>query len=170
LLRFESTEHSRTTSLAEVAEFALGDAPAAVMVMMAETSGLIGANLQQAPDTFVENPFAFPEIRNRLGFTSERAFRDGTSLIVGFVARPGTELDAWLRPIGNELLGHLHAAAFPYRPLQKGKVDLNTTVSAFFESQTLQSVLHLINDTRAPGGAGDSEFYRGACWVSPLSL
>ncbi len=170
LLRFEAGEASRTVTLAEVAEVCLGDASAVFFVMLAETAGLVGASLQQPPHQRIEDPFAFPEIRNRLGFTSERSFRDGTSLVAGVVGLEGYGLEERLRPIGGGLLGHIHAAAFPYRPIQKGRVELGETVGAFFESQNIQSVLHLINDSRVPGGAGDSEFYRGACWVSPLDL
>jgi len=168
LLRFEAAESERTIGLAEIAEVCLGDSQAVFFAMFAETSGLVGATLQQPPDHKIENPFAFPEIRDRLGFTSERAFRDGTSLVVGVIAPEGGSAVARLRPIGGGLLGHIHAAAFPYRPIQKGRIGFEETTAIFFESQTILSVLHLINDPRVPGGAGDSEFYRGACWVSPL--
>ncbi len=168
LLRFEATESARTIGLSELAEVCLKEAPAALLVMIAEAAGLVGASLRVPPNQKIEEPFAFPEIRNRLGFTSERAFRDGTALIVGVVASEGCSLQDRLRPIGGGLLGHLHAAVFPYRPIQKGLISLEETVTTFFESQNLQSVLHLLNDSRSPGGAGESEFYRGACWVSPL--
>ncbi len=169
LLRFEAGKTARTVPLAELAEVCLGDSPAVFFVMLAEAAGLVGATLQQAPDRKIDAPFAFPGIRDRIGFTSERAFRDGTALVAGVVALEGYGFEEHLRRIGDGLLGHIHAAAFPYRPIQKGRIDLEETVAAFFESQNIQSVLHLINDTRIPGGAGDSEFYRGACWVSPIA-
>lgn len=168
LLRFEAAESARTIGLSEVAEVCLGESSAAFFVMVAETAGLVGATLRQSPADKIDDPFAFPDIRDRLEFTSERAFRDGTSLVCGVVALEGYGFEDRLRPIGGGLLGHFHAAAFPYRPIQKGRIGLQETVSLFFESQNIQSVLHLINDSRAPGGAGESEFYRGACWVSPI--
>lgn len=168
LLRFEAGEAARTIPLSEVAEVCLGESAATFFVMVAETAGLVGAALQCPPEHKVETPFAFPEIRNRLSFTSERSFRDGTALIAGVVALEGYGFEERLRPIGGGLLGHIHAAAFPYRPIQKGRIALEETVVSFFESQNIQSVLHLINDSRIPGGAGDSEFYRGACWASPI--
>ena len=170
LLRFEAVESERTVSLAEIAEVCLGDSQAIFFAMFAETSGLVGATLQEAPDHKIENPFAFPGIRDRIGFTSERAYRDGTSLVAGIVAPGGGGSDPCLRPIGGGLAGHIHAAAFPYRPIQKGRISFEETTTMFFESQSILSVLHLLNDPRVPGGAGDSEFYRGACWVSPLEL
>ena len=76
-----------------------------------------------------------------------------------------------VRPLGKEPLpaGHFHTAVFSYRPLKKGEMDLKTTVSTLFESETLQAVLHLLNDDREIAGAGQSEFVRGACWVGPIS-
>ena len=75
-----------------------------------------------------------------------------------------------LRPLegGSGTAGHFHAAAFSYRPLQKGRIDLKTTVKSVFEAQTLQGVLHLLGDDREIVAAGQSEFVRGSCWVSPI--
>ena len=62
-------------------------------------------------------------------------------------------------------LGHFHAAAFSYRPLQKGSIDLKNTVTTLFETETLQGVLHLLTDARLAAGPQQSEFVRGACWI-----
>ncbi len=62
-------------------------------------------------------------------------------------------------------MGHFHGAAFSYRPLKKGMLDLTTTVQALFEAETLQGVLHLLTDERAAAGSHQSEFVRGACWM-----
>ena len=66
-------------------------------------------------------------------------------------------------------MGHFHAAAFSYRPLQKGDIDLKATVSTLFETEALQSVLHLLTDDREAAGKQESEFVRGACWVGEVS-
>jgi hypothetical protein len=68
------------------------------------------------------------------------------------------------------LRGHFHAAAFPYCPLRKGRVDLVSTIRSLFESELVLGLLHLLNDWREPGGAGESRFLRGACWCAPLTL
>jgi hypothetical protein len=114
--------------------------------------------------------FAFPEIRDWLSFTSERAFRDSTSLFVGVAARRGTDLDPLLRPLarGSDLVGHFHAAVFPYRPLRKGRVEMKTSVAELFEGQPPQAILHLLADSRGFNGAGESEFLRGALWMAPV--
>jgi hypothetical protein len=53
--------------------------------------------------------------------------------------------------------------------LKKGSIELNTTVTTLFETETLQGVLHLLSDTREAAGPQQSEFVRGACWIAPAS-
>lgn len=173
LLRFETRAESRGVPLAEVAAAALeaSGASAAAFVLVAEVAGLVGASLRQSPAQGVADPFAFPSIRERLNFTSERSFRDTTCVAVGVVARPGSAWDAHVRAAdrSGSVKTHAHAAVFPYRPIRKGAIDLMETVRGLFEVGGLQTVLHLLNDTRDPEGSGDSEFLRGACWVAPIS-
>ena len=45
---------------------------------------------------------------------------------------------------------------------------MTRTVKGLFEEQALQGVLHLLSEYRTIGGAGQSEFVRGACWVPPI--
>ena len=174
LARFEAQPEARVVGLTELAQTALGlsGAPAAAIVAVAETSCLVGAALRQSPATTTVggDRFAFPQIREWLSFTSERAFRDSTSLVVGVVAKPGSSFDSLLRPLGKDsgILAHVHAAAFPYRPLRKGRVELKPTVSELFDGQGLQAVLHLLADPREFNGAGQSEFFRGALWIAPV--
>lgn len=179
LLRFEAKKEYRTVPFAELARSALdlSAAPAAAFVAIAETAGIVGASLRRspAPSGHRAERFGFPQIRDWLSFTSERAFRDTTALVVGVVARPGSALDPVLRPLpaasgAPQLLGHAHAAVFPYRPLRKGAIALRASVHELFEGATLQSVLHLIADPREFNGAGDSEFRRGALWVAPVTV
>jgi hypothetical protein len=173
LLRFEVRAESRGVPLAEIAIAALeaSGAPVAMVVMVAEAAGLVGASLRESPARAEGDPFAFPGVRERLSFTSERAFRDTTCVTVGVVAKSGSELEARLRPLGADRAasGHIHAAVFPYRPIRKGEIALDETVRGLFEAGGLQALLHLLNDTRDPEGSGDSEFHRGACWVAPVS-
>jgi hypothetical protein len=39
-------------------------------------------------------------------------------------------------------------------------------VTTLFEAETLQGVLHLLSDGREASGRQQSEFVRGACWMS----
>ena len=75
-----------------------------------------------------------------------------------------------LRPLSKKsaLTGHFHAAAFPYRPLKKGRIDLTTTVNTLLEGESVQGMLHLLTDEREASGAGESEFVRGAVWAGPI--
>ncbi len=184
LARFAATPEARTVGLTELAQTALdiGGSDAAVVVGVVETAGLVGATLRRSPSGVTAVPptlerggaalgprFAFPEIREWLSFTSERAFRDTTSLLVGVVARPSSPFDPLLRPLGrgSSLVGHVHAAVFPYRPLRKGRIDLKASVTELFEGQPAQAILHLLCDSRGFSGAGESEFLRGALWIAP---
>jgi hypothetical protein len=86
------------------------------------------------------------------------------ALAVGVITREaGAELAPLVRPLARDAVsGHFHAAAFSYRPLKKGRIDLPATVRSLFEAETIHGVLHLLGDDR------ESEFVRGACWVSPI--
>lgn len=176
MVRFESNKDARSVTLSQLVQAGLeiSGAERLGMVIVAETTGLIGAALRRPPTNAVPDraPFEFPEVRNWLTFTAERAFPHSLALVVGLAARGDTgALDSVLRPFGqgSKLAGHLHAAAFPYRHLQKGEIDLKATVRSLFDTGSLQGVLHLLSDDRPMAGAGESEFVRGAIWMGPIS-
>ncbi len=173
LLRFEARPECRGVPLAEVCAAMLENSgeSAAAFVIAAEVAGLVGASLRQSPVSVAGDAFAFPGVRDRLNFTSERSFRDSVCLAAGVVARPGSGWDVHLRATDRTagVKAHVHAAVFPYRPIRKGAIALDETVREIFEAGGLQSVLHLLHDTRDPEGSGDSEFLRGACWIAPVS-
>ncbi|NOZ23853.1 MAG: STAS domain-containing protein [Planctomycetes bacterium] len=148
-------------------------ADAAGFVMAAEIEGLVGAALKRSPALAAagERAFHHPGIRDWMMFTTEPAYARGVALVAGVVSQKDDEtLVPFLRPLGREgqPQGHLHAAAFSYRPMKKGKVDLAETVYALFEGEMLQGILHLVHDTRPIAGTGQSEFVRGTCWVAPI--
>ena len=173
LARFETDPELGAVPLSQlvVTSLELADAQAAGLVILADATGLLGAALRRSPVQAVGAPsLAFPEIRSWLSFTSERAFPNCLALVVGLAAREAPRgLEALLRPLGKSgLLGHFHAAAFSYRPLPQGRLELQETVRELFEEQTLQGLLHLLGDDRELVGVGESEFTRGACWIAPL--
>lgn len=175
LIRFEAKDAGGVIGMAELAEeiLCIAKSDAAVMVALAETAGLIGTALRQSPALAGEaGRFDFPGVRDWLSFSHERIHRDTTCLIAGVVARPGTPIDHALRPLDakGQLLGHLHAAVFPYHPLRKGEIDLTATVNEAFSDRNLQAVLHLLADMRELIGAGESQCYRGACWYAPAQF
>jgi hypothetical protein len=173
LMRFETSSAEGPISLAELVRNALEISRAAAigMVMVVESAGLVGAALRRSPAATAgmnDAPFKYPEVRSWLSFSTERLYPRSLALISGVATSSRFEpLAPFLRPLGTDAgpLGHFHAAAFSYRPLQKGSIDLKNTVSTLFEKETLQGVLHLLTDARLAAGPQQSEFVRGACWI-----
>jgi anti-anti-sigma factor len=178
LIRFEA-KSAEPVALSLLLESCLdlSDAQQIGIVMIAESAGLIGAALRRSPVmvAFESNAFEFPRIRDWLSFTAERAYTKSVVLAAGIAVRGGgvDALAPVIRPFptasGMPVAGHFHAAAFSYRPVQRGQIDLKTSIKSLFEGQALEGILHLLSDDRALSGSGQSELIRGACWVAPIS-
>ena len=171
LVRFETLQPGATVGLARLLHGCLeaAGAKAIGVVVVAEAAGLVGAALRRSPSSRLDDAdfFTHPGVRTRLSFTAERAYARSVALAAGVVGRgAGTEQ---LRPIGPDCVGHVHAAAFRFRPIRKGPIDFTETVAGLFEPDQLMGVLHLLHDDRGAGGAGESELVRGACWVGPIA-
>ena len=169
LAGFEAKGDAGTVVLSELVDACLEVAGSD----MAGSAGLIGAALRQSPAQPGGEgaPFRYPEVRRWLSFSAERAHLRSLTVVAGVGSRSaGGRFASMLRPLegGSGTAGHFHAAAFSYRPLQKGRIDLKTTVKSVFEAETLKGVLHLLGDDREMAGAAQSEFVRGSCWVSPI--
>lgn len=177
LLRFEAANVGTPIGLTELVQAALESSGAETigMVMVAESAGLVGAALRRSPAAAHEGtgvPFEYPEVRKWLSFSTERLYARSLAVVVGVAtASECPPIARLLRPMGAELwpAGHFHAAAFSYRPLQKGEIDLKATVTTLFETENLQGVLHMLTDDREAAGPQQSEFVRGACWISKLT-
>jgi anti-anti-sigma factor len=173
-VRFETAGADGPISLVQLVRTALEitGAPVIGMVMVAESAGLVGAALRRSPaaaNPAANAPFEFPEVRSWLSFSTERLYPRSLALLSGIgTGAECAALTSMLRPLGSDALpaGHFHAAAFTYRPLKKGSIELNATVTTLFETETLQGVLHLLSDDREASGRQQSEFVRGACWIS----
>jgi hypothetical protein len=140
-------------------------------VILAEAAGVVGATLRRSPATVGSaSPLAFPDVRDWLSFTTERANDRHLVVIVGFASRAASgEAAAFLRELGggSPLVAHCHAALFPYRPIPKGELDLAGTVSGVVSTAQPIDVLHLMTDTREFEGVGQTDVLRGACWIGP---
>ena len=180
LIRFQAGRDTGPVTLTQLVNACLeiAESDRLGIVMVAEAAGLVGAALRRSPTHASEQtgPFEFPQVREWLSYTAERAHTRGMTLVAGVALREGSEVmapvvralnDSKTDPAGA-ISGHFHAAAFSYHPLQNGKIDLQTTVKKLFKGQTVEDVLHLLGDDRIIAGAGQSEFIRGACWIGPI--
>ena len=176
-LRFAPGEQARDVGLSEIVSTCLktADAGIAGIVIVAESTGLVGAALRRSPATERNDTSRFdhPKIRKWVTFTAEPAHAGSLCLVVGLASDSAAAgpLQPLLRPVsraGAGISGHFHAAAFPYRPIQKGRLELDATVGVLFENRGPQGLLHLLWDDREATGAGESRFVRGACWVGPI--
>lgn len=181
LQRFESADEQSRIPFSALVEqcLTLHESQLSGMVFVAETSGLVGAALRQSPvlvesSASASSKFSHPEIRRWLSFSPERQFGHSLAIIVG-IASVGAPVNPALaqlvRPLGSgtDVYGHFHAAVFSYRPFKKRKLEMADIVGSLFDSEDLQAVLHLLNDDREITGGGESEFLRGACWLSPIT-
>jgi anti-anti-sigma factor len=179
LIRFEA-KSSAPVALSILLEACLdlSDAQQLGVVMIAESAGLIGAALRRPPVLAASesNIFEFPRIRHWLSFTAERAYTKSVVLAAGVATRRSAgALEPVIRPLSSasspemQVFGHFHAAAFSYRPIQRGQIELKSSIKGLFEGQTLEGILHLLTDDRALSGSGQTELVRGACWIAPIS-
>jgi anti-anti-sigma factor len=181
LLRFEpddGQDEDAVGALGDLAALALeiAQAPAACLVIIGESAGLIGASLRRSPATCApgQDPLSFPDVRTWLSMTSEPVHAGASVVACGVIARPGALPQAvadLLRPVGptSAVEGHLHAAVFRYRPLQRGLLDLNKTLQPLFDQASPEAVMHLLTDDRDPDRAMETRIIRGACWVAPIT-
>ena len=172
-LSFEPAREGEAVSLGQLADVALEQAATGIigMVIVAESAGLVGASLRRSPPLRTRPLFDFPDVRQWLSFTAERAAIGSLIVAVGVAARAApADLAPLLRPSGADgsALAHFHAATLSYRPLAKGRLDLDETVAAIFEQERLESLLHLLADGRSIEGVGESELRRGTCWIVPI--
>lgn len=175
LIRFEARNQTTgSVKLSEILDYSFEylNKDTFAIVMICENEGLVGAALTKTPVGAASSaaPFQYPEMVEWLSYTTDRAHARSLSLVAGIATRK-REFPSVLRWMDRQetIAGHFHAAAFPYRPLKKGKIEMNETIGGLFESNRVEGVLHLIQDDREIGGSGQSEFVRGACWISPVT-
>jgi anti-anti-sigma factor len=175
LLRFEAGRSRRgVVGLSELVESALEhlQSSSAGFAILAESVSVVGAMLKNSPAVKSgTSALAFPGIRDWLNFTTERSNERNLVLIAGLAARePPPSFSACLRAVGpgTTAHGHFHAAVFPYRPLPKGRLELQEAVAQVLSTDSAQAVMHLMADEREFEGVGQTDLMRGACWVAPL--
>jgi anti-anti-sigma factor len=174
MVRFDAAaEGSGTVGLSALVEALVefSDAAATAFVVLAETASLVGAILRQSPATGPVS-LELPAVRDWLSFTTERSSERSLALLVGFAARDvPTDAAAFLRPMRTEspVQAHIHAAVFPYRPVQRGEIPFGKTISDVLAASAPNAVMHLMADTRPFEGVGETDLVRGACWMGSLA-
>jgi anti-anti-sigma factor len=150
-------------------------AQAVGIVLVGETAGLVGTALRRSPAVLTNgvDMFSHAHARDWLSLTSEPEYARSTALVVGVATRsPSAKLAPFVRPLAGPehtaLQGHFHAAVVPFRPLPRGPVEAAQTVQLLFEPGRVETVLHLLGDSRPILGIGESTFNRGVAWFVPL--
>jgi len=141
---------------------------AAGFVVLGEIEGLVGTALIRSPGLILEErEIPFPEIRDWLTYCGERSYSHQKALLSGVVSKTS---DTLLPPIPSrpDMAAHIHAAVFPYQPLENGKIGLEAAIQKFFSGPPPLSVMHLADDIRPVVGLGESALIRGACWFGTL--
>ena len=180
LVRFEAKGESvhRSVPLSELAEACLARSETGTvgMVLVGETDGLVGTALRRSPVEVPAgtDPFAQPHARDWLSLTSEPEHARKTALVAGVATRSASPaLAPFVRRLTGSgprgLQGHFHAVVVPYRPLPIGRFEMASTVQKLFDSGRVETVLHLLGDSRPIVGVGESSFTRGAFWFVSLA-
>lgn len=174
MVRFETSGETGPVGLSSLVEaaFNISGGSSVAIAAIAETSGIVGANLIKSPvaDDGVDSVLEFPHIQDCISFTSEKSYIGSLAVLFGVASKNKSGgLEAFLHPLGqNGNYVHFHSMIFSYEPLMKGSLNLGETVNGLFERQSLQTVIHLLTDDRGIIGAGESEFLRGGLWISSL--
>jgi len=176
MARFEVAGQAGAVALSDLLAglLAAADAPQIAFAAVVESAALVGACLRRSPNApGAEKIFEFPAVRDWLTFTAEPAYQNTVALLVGVAARESSAaLSGFTRSCGTNgsPRAHVHAAVFPYRPVRHGHLSLAETLAPLLESRRILGVLHLLPDLRPDAGAGESRFYRGACWFGPVDI
>ena len=99
-----------------------------------------------------------------------------TALVVGVVAAASPAdpaVAALVRPLDpagdRDLVGHVHAAVFPFRPVRREPGPPGELVAALAATPPV-AVMHLLTDPAPLVGSGRSELVRGVVWFGPLDF
>jgi anti-anti-sigma factor len=172
MARFDATAPGKV-GLSELLEgiFELAEGDTIAFVIVSEAAGLVGATLRRSPATAPVS-LELPAVRDWVSFTTERTSDRSLALLVGIAAREPSAIAAgFLRPMkigGPVVHAHVHAALFPYRPVQRGELPFAQSISELVGGSPPGTVMHLMTDTREFEGVGETDLVRGACWFGAL--
>ena len=171
LIRFSEPHEAGDAPLSELAAVCLhvSGGERAGVVIAAESTTTCGARLRRSP-AIEPMRFDVPSVRDWIAFGPEQQRGVSTVLIAGVIARQGDlGLGEHLRPLGDELLGHLNAAVLSYTPMPNRTVDLAGLVRSLFHERELMDVRHLLWDDRGEAAVRETALMRGVAWVAPIT-
>lgn len=176
-INFASNEEDKNIKFSQLIQriFEFTGFETLMMVMLAETSGLVGLSINNSPISVpggAMNLFNFPEVRDNINFTTEPDYQKMMTITVGIASKSDEgDLSLFTRQLAKDSTArqHFHTAIFAYHPFKKNNIDLDETVSTLFEQDKIRAVLHLINDTREFTGIGESEFKNGFCRIGKIN-
>jgi len=169
-----SPENETSITLRNIVETVaeMGNHKNFAFLMIGESNGLVGVSLKTSPASG-SNPFAFPEVRNNIKFTTEPVHLRALTVAFGIYSSDTNNiLKPFLRPIdlSGKMMAHVHAAVFPPTPLRKEKIDYKATINSLFNDTEIIDVIHLLNDNREINGLGESTFRLGYCWTTEVEM
>ena len=182
MVRFEAKGEpgSASVPLSQIAEACLDQAGGDVVgvVLAGETDGLVGAALRRSPVGMPAglDPFAHPEVRDWLSLTPEPEHSPEHG-----PGRRGGD------PRGEPGAGAVRPAALGERGRRSSRATSTRRSSLtgrspaarsswrrrsqhLFEPGRIETILHLLGDSRPIVGAGESTFTRGVFWYVPLAV
>jgi len=174
LFRFEPSDETLFFTMNQLVRKALSltGSKAAGFIILGEVEGLVGTTLIRSPGLLTEERvISYPEICEWISFTGERVFAGQQALMFGIAKESGEQDQHQLlnsSDAENKLKMHVHAAVFPYQPLQNGELSMLASLQKFFNGPPPKALLHLVNDFRPAAGLGQSALIRGACWCSAI--
>ncbi|MBN1142081.1 MAG: STAS domain-containing protein [Deltaproteobacteria bacterium] len=179
LLRFRADDerpcYPLSRLLAEM--FRVSGAEAIGFLVVGEVEGLVGASLITSPGRLRPGmEIRYPQVREWLSFSGERAFAREQAVIVGVARRTGqagpeaSGLVPVAVPAGEPpMAAHMHAAVFPFQMLPNGRIEAARVAARLFSGPPPRAVLHLVDDDRPGNGLGESALYQGACWFGAIT-
>ncbi|MBF0498459.1 MAG: STAS domain-containing protein [Deltaproteobacteria bacterium] len=175
-MEFQGQEEGMDIPLSAIGDVAMEvcGADAVSFACLGEVSGLVGYGYRRSP-VLAAHPdeiFSYPSILDWIHYRSEPACQGAITLAVGIASRRVDMLASFTRPLDRDksILGHVHAAVFPYRPLAGGYQELRECLEVLFQGQEPIGLIHLLSDLQRINGAGESKLARGICWTSPIEL
>ncbi len=174
LMRFAPTDRKRYFGIGELVEKVLSETKSQMtaFVMLAEVDGLVGSTLIKSPGTLKEEQvISFPELKEWLSFCGERVHSRHQALLFGVAIKNTNGQKPLLlqaSKLNKNLFLHVHAAVFPYQPIESGIINMKETIKKILNGPSPLALYHLIEDSRPATGLGESAFVRGVCWFAPL--